>query len=198
MADDAATAPKHGEAAGPWARFLAKRIDGLVVILLSMLVGMLLAAIDLFTGTALLDILLMSPPIVSFVANAVVTLLLWFAYDVVLLAAFGKTLGKTVMGVSVTQDGGRPGLGAVAKRSALVLPLGLGLGLPFLSLIGAIWGYVQVENRGSTVWDRISGTQVIGKAIGWWRWAIGILVWVGVSAVIVLTMIARLSAYLGQ
>lgn len=177
MVDETVFAPDRSELAGPWARFLAKRIDGLIVIVLSMLVGMLLGAIDLLAGTSLMDALLLSPPPVSFTLNAIVTLLLWFAYDVALLSAFGTTLGKKVMGVRIVGDGGKPGLAAIARRSALVLPLGLGLSLPFLSLITAIWGYVQVENSGRTVWDRSSGTWALGRKIGWWRWGIGLLVW---------------------
>lgn len=194
MADDAVLAPNPAELAGPWARFFAKRVDEVAVILLSVILGAVLAAVDLLTGTALLDPLMMSAPLVSFTLNALVTLALWFAYDVVSLALFGKTLGKKAMGLSVVQNGGKPGWAAAARRTALLLPLGLGLGLPVISFITGIWGYVQVENKGRTVWDRSSGTDVLGKRIGWWRWAFAILLWFVVTTAVLLGLMTRIDA----
>jgi uncharacterized RDD family membrane protein YckC len=72
----------------------------------------------------------------------------------IVMHLFGNTPGKALFGIRVsTPDGGRLSFGQSIGRAARVMLLGLGAGLPFVSLIAPIFSFFRLRSRGITVWD---------------------------------------------
>lgn len=135
------------EAAGFGSRLLAIIIDGAVLILPTLLIGMLAILwvdaedvnIDLFSGT--------------------VSLL----YSMILPVVWqGQTVGKYAMGIQIVKtDGRKLGIGAMLMR-VLVANLLYGLTLYILMITSIIM--VLVRNDKRAVHDFLAGTRVVKKS----------------------------------
>lgn len=72
----------------------------------------------------------------------------------VVLHFFGNTPGKALFSMRVTTaDGGRLSLFQSLSRAVRVWIVGLGAGLPILSLLAPIFSYFRLNARGRTWWD---------------------------------------------
>ena len=85
----------------------------------------------------------------------------WHLIEGILLFVFGTTPGKAAFGIRIVNaGGGNPGLGKGLMRAFLVWMLGMGLGLPILSLIAMVAGLFVLLMSGVTLWDRQLGLRV--------------------------------------
>jgi uncharacterized RDD family membrane protein YckC len=146
----------------PWVRYWARSLD---------------------TGLIMLVIHLIAPPWSELqrsrwggVATAWLIYVLLLAVETVLLATWGSTPGKAILGVQVEPEGG----GKLGWRQALVRALnvwwrGDGAGVPFVSFITRLIAYDRLDKEGSTAWDRLAGTRVRHRPVAWWRVALYVL-----------------------
>jgi uncharacterized RDD family membrane protein YckC len=72
----------------------------------------------------------------------------------VVLHLFGTTPGKALFSMRITTAGGeRLSLAQSLSRAVRVWVVGLGMGLPILSLVAPIFSYFRLNARGRTWWD---------------------------------------------
>ncbi|HEX8363425.1 MAG TPA: RDD family protein [Longimicrobium sp.] len=130
----------------PWRRVGARLVDMFVYILVFSLVAGLVAP-DLATRgqvdptkiNPLYNLLLI--PVLVLVEGAI-------------LHRFGTTPGKALYSLRVTTaDGGRLSFAQSLSRTARLWLVGMGLGLPILSLLAPIASYFRLTGRGRTWWD---------------------------------------------
>lgn len=161
----------------PWARWVAKGVD-------LMIVALFVTPVISAAGHLLEPVLASAGPdayvwtIVS-ITVAVYGIALTL-YDAVCVKTFGRTVGKALMGVRfTTHSGTKPSLGRSLTRSVLMWLLGLGLVIPFFALIPYVAGYILLKWRGHTPWDRVAGVEVETTPVEAWRWALGLALIVG-------------------
>ncbi|MAT38872.1 MAG: hypothetical protein CL946_04635 [Ectothiorhodospiraceae bacterium] len=78
--------------------------------------------------------------------------------EAVFISTWGRTLGKFIFGMKVTDaNGNLLSTGDALGRSLNVWIKGLGCGVLFIPLITFIYSFVSFQNHGSTSWDRDGG-----------------------------------------
>ena len=78
--------------------------------------------------------------------------------EAVFISTWGRTLGKFIFGMKVTDaDGNLLSTGDALGRSLNVWIKGLGCGVLFIPLITLIYSFVSFQKHGSTSWDRDGG-----------------------------------------
>lgn len=147
--------PEWIEYASPAARLWARLLDtwllaGLSAAAIGLLFPMLFKA-PLFEGSG--GDLFLSVFVLPFALAA----------DALILALFGSTLGKALVGIRVETLDGRP-LSAIAfARSARIYVQGFWLGFPLLNLVGMAKAKDRLVNKGATAWDEAVGARVIER-----------------------------------
>jgi uncharacterized RDD family membrane protein YckC len=167
MACEPESAGGHTDTAGtphPWRRFFARHLDFLL----------------LASGVGVLVVLAgWENKLRGMNDYAVVAALfvLWTICEATLLAVVGTTPGKFLFGLRIAREGGgRPGFLQSFGRSWSVLVLGLGLGLPMVSLMTYLNSYRKLDYNGYTSWDESRHLVVHSQARSWWVW---LLAWLG-------------------
>lgn len=148
-----AAAPTPYDTAPPWRRYWARSLDiivgfGLASCLFGAIWSSLFARVNELTGHEWVVLLLLLPA-----ALALDTLIYW---------GLGNTPGKAIAGIKVLAEGGRRPLSARAYlgRNFGVYVFGLGLGLPFITLVTLIYGYRRAAAGKESIWERFSGSRV--------------------------------------
>lgn len=144
----------------PWVRFWARMIDySLFAIVLSIFIGYSnigLEVINFYTG--------------------ILAIFLWVFIEAFLLATAGTTPGKWFLRVSVRDENHQKLSFSVSlNRSFSVWWLGMGAGLPIISLITMIVAAVKLNHSGMTSWDRRGELRIFHEKIGIVRTLIVIL-----------------------
>lgn len=161
--------------AGFWWRVLAAILDSLVLMVpLGMLQGPIMGdAIALYEGW-LNDMLLNPstdgsiPPLPDgiigpYLTYVLVSVLVWAAYRIVMVARFGATLGKLATGLRVVRDGDQS-LALVGWNTATVREL-LGVVFAQIPLLGVVDALAMLFNpKKQTIHDMIAKTQVVKKS----------------------------------
>ena len=137
----------------PWRRYFARAIDivvvgGLTWVVLGMVFGLVNpraaeAFFSLFHGMGgkILDIVL--------------TLLVTIPGTALMVGLTGLSVGKWLFGVKVVRRDGTPiGVLAGVVREVKVLVMGLGFGLPLVSLFTLINAFRSLEDHGHSAWDK--------------------------------------------
>lgn len=107
----------------------------------------------------------------STAGSAMLVAFSWVFLEVGFLVSAGTTPGKWLLGMALQRpDRGLPTPGAAIRRSLGVWALGVGLGLPVLSLFTTLNGYVRLQRGASLFWDR-AGLELICRPIGTLRFA---------------------------
>jgi len=157
-----------------WARFLARCVDQLIV-------GFSLLALTYGISLPLIELQPSWDPPLDWLHNGwlgyAVLIGAGIIYDIALLAGFGSTVGKWLLGVRVTDRlGARASLLALAKRSAVLWSAGLALRIPVLGLLAQVGAGLRLVRKGSTLWDTAAQLRVERRAVGWGRWAIALAI----------------------
>lgn len=85
----------------------------------------------------------------------------------VLLSSFGRTPGKYLLGLTVTdREGQFLTTGAATIRAMRVWVLGMGMRHPFLMIIGHAVSLWLVKKKGAPLWDLAMGYQVRAEPLG--------------------------------
>ncbi len=157
---------RPGGPAGPWARFLARQID-----------------LALFGSVAWLILWVVIPgiqPPEHLTVTAVLSLPMALLIEAPVLALFGGTPGKAIFGITVRRnDNSRLSLPDALRRSTVLWTHGFGLGLPVVSIIFLIISYRNAKAGARNAWDKVPMHTVWQAPVGNLRWAVGLLVAVG-------------------
>lgn len=142
-----AAAAAHA-AAGPWRRLFARCFD---VWTMAVPAGMFLGAVGGHLWPAF-GLWMQSPSAAPLLGVILVPLALVF--EAVVFGLFGSTPGKFLFGVRVTlQDGGRPTFIQYLGRMARMYLSGLGLGIPFVTLITMGLQYANLNKGRAASYD---------------------------------------------
>jgi uncharacterized RDD family membrane protein YckC len=141
-----------------WRRFFAKQIDMTIAIVLAVTAAAAIGWTDVWALVKPQGWLIILAPA-----------LLWIPVEAAMLALFGWTPGRLMLGLRVVdKSGSTPGFFASLKRSALIWAGGLGFGLPVETILPlAQWMYTfwHFQRFGNTLWDHSAGTQVIFREL---------------------------------
>lgn len=183
----AATGAAPSYASQGWARFLAKWIDALFVIVLFVAIALLFRETITAWREALESLGWLAVPIASRAAIVAAFIL----FDAASLAAIGTSPGRALLGLKVAQveDGRPPTFDQAMGRTIGLWGMGMALTLPIISLFTMSAAWFDLLKTGSTAWDDGSDLEVRHRAVHPLRWALAIAVFAGM-------MVWRLSAYL--
>ena len=174
----------------PWRRYFARTLDSIVVggvtwFLIGAVFGTL-DPLDARTFFALFD-----GPAGTFL-DAMATTIVVIPGNALLIGLTGLSIGKWVFGVRVLRKDGRPiGLWRALFRELRVLAMGMGFGIPLVSLITLIGSYSSLQDTRSTAWDRQQGNLVLHRPAGFFQ---GLLVFLGIIVVVTITVALRVMA----
>jgi uncharacterized RDD family membrane protein YckC len=111
--------------------------------------------------------------------------LLTLPIEAALLATWGTTPGKALLGVSVrAASGDKLRFGPALRRAAAVWTFGLAVNQPF-GLVTGLVSLRRVRQRGLTYWDALDGHQVEHAAIAGWRISIAVAIVLGLATLAV-------------
>lgn len=123
----------------PWVRYWARMIDYTIA---GFILGFVTNMFDLnVSDSAYTD---------SFIAC-----IGWMFIEPLLLAKFGTTFGKWILGTRVEDSSGNNlSYKKALLRSFRVWLIGMGAFIPIVNLIALIASYYQLKNNGTTLWDK--------------------------------------------
>lgn len=186
--------PWTDTSAHPWRRYLARSIDGVLAGGVAMFI--VSAAFYLFAPELAAEIEGALSGTFGGYVYGFVLLALGIPVQALLICAFGGGPGKWLLGVRVTDaDGKRLGYGAALWREAKVWTMGLGCGLPFVSLFTLISSYSALEDDAVASWDDQTGDVVTHRPTGVAQ-TVGIVI--GAVLVIVLRLAGVASNFADQ
>jgi uncharacterized RDD family membrane protein YckC len=160
----------------PWVRYFARACD---IWIFAMAVGLALGMAGLAEG-------------VPEWALGMVIPFLWVFLEAGLISNWGTTPGKRLLGTWVADKmGNRLSYGEALSRSFSVWFMGLGFGLPVVSLVTLICSFVKLRRDGVTAWDRDGQYAVIHERIGVGRVAAVIVLMVAFGALAVVATVAE-------
>ena len=144
----------------PWVRFWARMVDySLFVLILSFFIGFFglhLGYVGSFSG--------------------MVAIFFWVFVEALLIGTVGTTPGKWLLRVVVRDENHHKlSLSESLNRSFSVWWLGMGAGLPIVSLITMLVAAVKLNSSGMTSWDRRSKFKVFHGKVGLARTLVVIL-----------------------
>ncbi|MBX3430063.1 MAG: RDD family protein [Hyphomonadaceae bacterium] len=151
---------RQGERAA-WARWLGRLIDRLLMVPFVFAVFIVTGALVEFGRLPPEFIAFADNPIQATIAEIVVALVLWLLWEPLFLSNTGTTPGKWIMGVRVLRpDGSKIGFFTAMGRFLWVYAVGMGLGIPLLSLMCMFFANVTLAGEGKTAWDKGLGIEV--------------------------------------
>lgn len=170
--------PSRGRAFA-WSRFLARQID-------LALFGLL------FWGVAIVAFPAIPVP-TNVMVSTFVTFPVALLIEVPVMTLFGWTLGKLIFRISVRRaDGSKLSFAEVFRRNLVLWVRGLGLGLPGLNAIFQGWCYRDAWAGKPSRWDAKAMHIVHQPRIGGWRWALGLTVFAGIFAFMMMPSVLSL------
>ncbi len=135
----------------PWVRFWARMIDySLFFLVLALLIGIFNVGLGALSSI-----------------SGMVAIFLWTFVEAFLLCTVGVTPGKWMLKVTVRDENQQKlSFSEALNRSFSVWWLGMGAGLPIISLVTMIVAAVKLNNTGKTSWDRRRDMRVSHGDIG--------------------------------
>lgn len=154
---------KHTNGVGAWRRFWARSLDFIVY-------QTLVAGVLLILSPAYPD------KISWYVLYSFLSIVVWCFTEATTLTYFGTTIGKSILGISVTKKDSTPAdFELFFSRSFDVLLKGWALSLPLINLVTSLFSKLRLEEKGETSWDEKYGFNVTLKPINGTRYALYIL-----------------------
>jgi uncharacterized RDD family membrane protein YckC len=162
-----------------WARFLGRSADVQIMVLPAIILFGFFAGVASVLGYPQVLMLLSAGGVWTTVTGIVLALVFSLLLESLCLSLFGSTPGKKLMGVRVRDgQGAKISFLTAAKRWFLVLVMGRGLDIPVIWLITAWTSFNHYEEHASTTWDDMLALHVARREVAWWRWALGVLIFV--------------------
>jgi len=141
----------------PWVRLVARIVDVAVFVFV---LGLISVAVN--------------PDLVEAAGNSLV--LLTIPIEAALLATWGATPGKALLGISVRDaGGGKLSFGAALRRAAAVWTFGLAANQSMI-LVTALMSWRRLRRRGATYWDALDGHRVDHHDVGTWQILVAVVV----------------------
>lgn len=101
---------------------------------------------------------------------SITQLIPWFIIESLLIHRFATTPGKWLMGIKVlNQDGSLLTLAQAGYRSMRVLLVGIGFGLPLVSIFCMALSAFTTRRIGATVWDHMGKHRLITSPLSAWK-----------------------------
>ncbi|MFT4183149.1 MAG: RDD family protein [Rhizobium sp.] len=141
--------------ARPWPRFLARFIDNTIMI--AVLGTALTFASALYAPALYIKIIEMNDTVWAICLLPIAALVLALT-----MALTGTTLGKTILGIRVDVPKGQGRLKFFLIRELKIWLVGLGLGIPIVTLLTQIYQHRQVAAGNPASYDE-GGTAVVGR-----------------------------------
>ena len=143
----------------PWVRYWAKMID---LLFFGFIIGLLLVLIIIVTGIDLSYIF----EIPEFLWT-IFTMFLYLFFEPLLLSTWGTTLGRFLLKVKLrNRDGSKLSYKNGFIRTVTLWFRGLGLSIPFVSLVTLIVAHGKLIDNHETSWDRDGDFVVTHQKIG--------------------------------
>jgi uncharacterized RDD family membrane protein YckC len=136
----------------PWRRYFARQLDTTISGLIAEVVLIWgLSAVDPEVGGRVAVILSTT----GIIFQTMIIVALAVVPNALILGLSGSSLGKWIFGIRVQRRNGRPiGVFNALQREIRVLVMGLGLGIPLISLITMIASFTGLVETGQAGWDR--------------------------------------------
>lgn len=171
---EAAETPEGPPQVRPWVRYFARSID---VLLFATVVG--------FVGGIVVPEILKLPDLVL----GMLLLFLWVFGEAALLWSWGTTPGKSLLGITLSDDRRDDiGFARALSRSFTVWWKGMGAGLPLLPLITCVIAYRRLTRQGKTAWDEEKGFTVTHGPIGTARTVLAVLIFAAFTLIVAFSM----------
>lgn len=162
---------KHTKGLGAWRRFWARSLDFIFYQTLVAWVILLLAPSDL-------------GKIEWFALYSFLSIVVWCVTEATTLTYFGTTLGKSILGISISKKDSTPAdFELFFARSTDVLLKGWALSLPLIGLVAALIAKFRLEEKGETSWDEKYGFNVTLETINGTRYALYVLAFIIAASV---------------
>lgn len=150
----------------PWIRFWARTIDYIVTgIIIYSFIGYARGR----GGIPEHAFQWLNNPIIS----SMLVVGLWAVIEPIVVSSFGTTLGKAILRVKLSHQTNENlkmvDFGYLLQRSVNVCVKGMGIGLPFITLIANLVSYRNLKSHGVTNWDRDYGFNVTHGEVGYFR-----------------------------
>jgi hypothetical protein len=153
--DDPAGSPAPSGIGHPWRRCAARIVD-----------------VGVFGVSIILALALIDPALVDAVGASL--LLLTIPIEAALLASWGTTPGKALLGFSVRDAaGGKLPFAVALRRSAAVWLYGLAANLP-VGLVTGLLAFGRVRRSGVAYWDALDGHRVAHREVSGPREAVAV------------------------
>jgi hypothetical protein len=174
----------------PWRRYFARMLDMVIVGLLTwQVIEVALALIAPDVEASLLAVL--RQPYGMFL-DAMATCAVVIPGNALMIGLTGLSIGKWVFGVKVTNRAGKPiGVGRALARELRVWMIGLGFGIPFITLITLLISIQHLGGARSTPWDKAQRNLVVHRAEGWGQTVLSVL---GVTVFVAVEIALRVLA----
>ena len=171
--------PEESALAAPWPRFWARHFDMLITVsFLAALVGAVVPSISdaVAPGSGRLNGQLLGWILLPFA----------MVVDAGIYAAFGTTLGKAIVGVSVRDsDGGRLGLARYLRRNFGVWWAGLGTGFPLVSLVTLSRAYGKAKTQEPLSWEEATDARSLDVGVSTARTTLAAVLYIAITAALV-------------
>ena len=167
---------KAGSESHPWPRFFARMTDYFIFFGLTSIVRANIPA-D-FPGASLSGI----PALMIYPA---VFTLIWVPLEALITKSDIGTFGQDLFGIKITDnEGNRPSYNQALSRAIDVWARGLGMGIPFLSVLTMTMSYNDLKKHSATAWDNDNGTNVIYTGVKYKKIAMIVLAVIIFTAVV--------------
>jgi uncharacterized RDD family membrane protein YckC len=110
-----------------------------------------------------------------------ISLFVWVLVEALLLSVWGKTPGKAIFGMTVSEmDGSKLSFSRALNRSASVWFFGMGCGINIIELIANVTSYIRLSKKGITRWDQNGEYRIIHTKINTVNVIIAVIILVGI------------------
>lgn len=145
----------------PWIRFFSRTIDLTIL-------GLII--------TLIFKIFMPSLLTHSNIVTGLIILFLWYLIEPIFLATWGKTLGRCILNINITDiNGKKPQFFNSLFRSFKVWLVGYGIGIPLVSFVTLYIAYRKLKKTGTTYWDKNKFIITHGK-MSWIRIAFATII----------------------
>ena len=134
----------------PWVRLFARKID---LLLFGFLYDVPVSMINQSLSN-------------KYVITCFLVTFLWVPVEALFLTFWGTTPGKWLLQTHLSDLTGRFSFIKELRRSLDVWIWGMGVGFVWATWVGLLYGYLDLQNRGTTRWDRAEETCVTHRRIG--------------------------------
>jgi len=109
----------------------------------------------------------LGPPFnTKWVVACMLTAFLWVPFEAIFLSTYGTTPGKWFLRTTLRDSNGKiPTFKQCLRRGLYVWSWGFGIGFYYATLVGMLFSYLDLKDKGATRWDRDGGFEISHEKI---------------------------------